>query len=217
MTTAVLDSPVVAVRRGWTRLLAPLGGLGLVGGLIGLFVSPAGDDSGETAAEVVAFAASHEGWNIAIALFGLASIALGGMFVAGLHARLRGVTTETESALVLIGGIAFTMCFALCWLIWIAPLLDMPSDSAAALAQAEAYLGYDDVGWFLLGGAGVGAAVMCVPASIAAIRAGVPAWLGWLGVVVGLASLATVAFVGIFAWLAWVAVASIVMLVAREA
>jgi uncharacterized protein involved in cysteine biosynthesis len=93
----------------------------------------------------------------------------------------------------------------------------MPSDPAAALAQAEAYLGYDDVGWFLLGGAGVGAAVMCVPASIAAIRAGVPTWLGWLGVVAGLASLATVAFFGIFAWLAWIAVASVAMLVARDA
>ena len=55
-----------------------------------------------------------------------------------------------------------------------APLVDIPGDSARALAQAEAYLGYDDVGWFLLGAAGVGAALMIVPASLAAIRAGLP-------------------------------------------
>jgi hypothetical protein len=110
------------------------------------------------------------------------------------------------------------LCFALCWIIWMAPLVDMPSDPARALSEAEAYLGYDDVGWFLLGGAGVAAALMVVPASIAAMRAGLPAWLGWLGVVAGIASLGTVAFLGLgmFAWMAWIAVASIVMLVARQ-
>ena len=164
------------------RLLAPLGGLALVAGLIALMVSPASDDTGETPAEVVAYASSHEGWNVAILLFGVISIALGGMFVAGLHARLRAVVTEAEAALVLIGGIAFTLCFALCWIIWMAPLDDMPDDPARAIAQAEAYLGYDDVGWFLLGGAGVAAALMTVPASLAAMRAGLPSWLGWLGV-----------------------------------
>ena len=86
----------------------------------------------------------------------------------------------------------------------------------ACLAQAEAYLGYDDVGWFLLGTAGVAGALVIVPASIAAIRAGLPAWVGWLGVVAGIASLGTVAFLGMFAWMAWIAVASIVLLVARR-
>jgi hypothetical protein len=57
---------------------------------------------------------------------------------------------------------------------------------------------------------------MAVPASLAAIRGGVPKWLGWLGVLAGVVSLATITFVGMFAWMAWILVASIVLLVARE-
>jgi hypothetical protein len=91
----------------------------------------------------------------------------------------------------------------------------MPEERARALAQAEAYLGYDDIGWFLLGASGIGAAVMAVPASLAALRAGLPGWLGWLGVALGVLSLGTVAFLGMFAWMAWFAIASIVMLVVR--
>ena len=218
MTSATLDVTRAGVTtKGWTRVLAPLGGLGLVAGLIMLMVSPASDDTGETPAEVVSYASSHEGWNIAILLFGLASIALGTLFVAGLHARLRPVATEMQSVLVLVGGTLFTLCFALCWIIWMAPLADMPDEPARALAQAESYLGYDDVGWFLLGAAGVAAALMIVPASIAAIRAGLPAWLGWLGVLAGVASLGTVAFLGMLAWMAWIAATSIVLLVVRRA
>ena len=56
--------------------------------------------------------------------------------------------------------------------------------------------------------------MLAVPASIAAMRGGLPAWLGWAGVLAGLASVATLAFVGIFAWMAWIAVASIVLFVA---
>jgi hypothetical protein len=217
MTTAALDTGTAVVRRGMGWLLAPLGGLALVAGVIVLMVSPASDDTGETPAEVVAYASSHEGWNVAILLFGIASVGLAGLFVAGLYDRLRDAATETQSALVLIGGTAFALCFALCWIIWMAPLVDMPDDAARAIAQAEAYLGYDDVGWFLLGAAGVAAALMIVAASLAAMRAGLSAWLGWLGVVAGLVSLGTVAFLGIFGWMAWIAVASIVMLVARRA
>jgi hypothetical protein len=215
MTTTALDLPRTTVRpRGWARFLPPLGGLGLVAGMIGLIVSPAGDDSGETPTEILAYAASHESWTLAILLFALASIALSGAFVAGLHARLVGIATPTESALVLIGGTVFALCFALCWIIWGAPLDDMPVDAARARAQAEAYLGYDDIGWFLLAAAGMGAALMAIPASLAAMRAGVPRLLGWLGVAAGVGSLATVAFFGLFAWMAWIAGASIVLLVA---
>ena len=217
MTTTTFDAAAPASDRSWARLLAPLGGLGIVAGLIGLFVTPAGEDTGETPADVVAYAASHEGWSIAIALFALASIVLGGLFVAGLHDRLRGIATANESTLVLIGGITFTLCFALTWLIWTAPLVDMPSDHARALAQAEAYLGIDDIAWFTLGAAGVGAALMAVSASLAARRhRAVPAWLAWLGVAAGIGSLAGVAFFGIFAWLAWIAGASIVRLAGRR-
>lgn len=216
MTSTTLHVPRAEITtKGWSRVIAALGGLGLVAGVIMLMVSPASDDTGETPAEVVAYASSHEGWNVAILLFGLASIALGGLFIAGLYARLRLVATETESALVLIGGVAFALCFALCWTIWMAPLVDMPEEPARALAQAEAYLGYDDVGWFLLGASGVAAALTIVPASMAAMRAGLPKWLGWLGVVAGVASLATVAFFGMFAWLAWIAAASVLLLVRK--
>ncbi len=216
MTTTTLDTGLVRSRINWARLLAPLGGLGLVAGLIGIMLSPASDDTGETPAEVVAYAHAHEAWTVAIALFALASIALGGLFVAGLHARLQGIATATESALVLIGGTLFTLCFSLCWTVWMAPLVDVPGNRAVALAQAQAYLAFDDVGWFAFGAAGVGAAVLAVAASLAAMRGGLPAWLGWLGVLAGIASLATVAFLGMFAWLAWIAVASLVMLVARS-
>ncbi len=214
MTTATLDLPAVRVaRRGWTRYLPSLGGLGLVAGLIGIMLSPASDDTGDTAAGVVAYASSHEGWTIAILLFGLASLGLGAMLTAGVHARLAAVTTATESALILIGGAFFTLCFALCWILWTAPLADVSSDAEIALLEAQAYLSYDDVGWFVLGAGGVAAAVMIIPASLAAIRAGLPAWLGWLGVVAGFGSLGTVAFFGMFAWTAWIAVASLVLLV----
>jgi len=218
MTTSTLDLTGAQVSRpAWGRLLPGLGGLGLVAGLIAIMLSPASDDTGETPTEVIAYAQSHETWTIAIALFGLSSIALGGAFVAGLYDRLRSAATGVESVLILIGGTIFTLCFALCWTIWTAPLTDTPGTSAADLAQAQAYLSYDDIGWFALGMAGVAAAVMAIPASLAAIRAGSPAWLGWLGVVAGVASLGTVAFLGMFAWMAWIAVASVIMLVARRA
>ena len=217
MTTAAIDSGATIARPSWARLLAPLSGLALVAGVIGLLVSPAGEDTGETSAEVVAYATTHEGWIAATVLYALAALVLGTAFVAGLVTRLRAVATETESALVLIGGIVFTLSFAFSWIVWTGPLADMPSDNQLALAHAESYLAIDDIGWFLFGAAGVGAALMAVPASLAAMRDGLPAWLGWLGVVAGLASLATVAFFGLFAWMAWIAVASIVLLVARRA
>jgi hypothetical protein len=212
--TAQIVRPAVS-RQRWTRLLAPLGGLALLAGLVALFASPAGEDTGETPTEVVAYATSHGSWTIATLVFAVASIALSGAFVAGVHSRLRAVATSTESALVLIGGTVFALSFALCWIVWAAPLDDMPADQARALAQAEAYLGYDDIGWFLLGAAGIGAAAMAVPASLAAVRGGLPSRLGWLGVTLGIASAGTVAFLGMFAWMAWIALASIVMLVAR--
>ena len=216
MTTTTLDIRPAFARPRWAWSLAPLAGLALVGGLIALFVTPAGEDTGNTAAEVVTTATTKEGWLVATLLFGLVSLLLGGAFVSGLHARLQGVMTPNESVFVLVGGVVFTLCFMLCWVVWTAPLVDMPSDPARALAQAEAFLGIDDIAWFLLAASGIGATLMAVPASLAAMRAGLPAWLGWLGVALGLGSLGTVAFLGMFAWMAWIAGASIVLLVARE-
>jgi hypothetical protein len=211
-TTAELTRPVALPGR--RRLLAPFAGLALVAGLLAAFVTPVGGDTGDTAAEVVAYATKNETWTFVAMCFAFASIVLGAIFVAGLHARLRGVATEVESVLVLVGGTVFTLCFALSWAIWTGPLVDMPAERALALEQGAAYLAVDDIGWFVLAIAGVGAAVMAVTASLAALRGGVPAWLGWLGVLAGVASVLTVMFFGIFAWLAWIAVASIVLLVA---
>jgi hypothetical protein len=215
MTTTTLDAWATRSERTRTARLAPLAGLGLVAGLIALFASPGGGEAGETPREVVAYAASHERWILAMAFFGLAVIPLGGVFVAALHARLRGIATATESTLVLIGGIAFTLSFSLALTIWSAPLTDIAG--ARELAAADVYLAIDDIGWFLFGASGVGAAMMAMPASLAALRArAVPAWLGWVGVVLGVASLATIAFFGVFAWLAWIAGASILMVAGRR-
>jgi hypothetical protein len=217
MTTTTLDARAIDSERRRPPLLAPLAGLAFVGGLVALFVTPAGEDTGETPREVVAYAASHEGWIIAMALFALAAIPLGAIFVATLLSRLRGLATATESTVVLIGGIVFTLCFALAFTIWSAPLTEISGDAGRALAQAEAYLAVDDIGWFLLGAAGVGAALMAIPASLAASRStAVPSWLCWVGVALGVASLGTIAFLGMFAWMAWIAGASIVMLRGRR-
>ena len=215
--TAVETHLTEARTWSWSGLLAPLAGLALIAGMIALFVSPAGDDTGESPGDVVAYATSHEGWIVALGLFALATIVLAGAFVAGLHARLREVASSTESTMILIGGIAFALSLALSFIVWTGPLIDVPADQARALAQAEAYLAIDDIGWFLLGAAGIGAALMAVAASAAALRGRVvPGWLGWLGIAAGIASFATVAFFGMFAWMAWIAVASIAMLIGRR-
>jgi hypothetical protein len=197
--------------------LPPLAGIGLVIGIVLALNSPAVEDAGDTPAEVVATASDHRGWAILVMLVALASVALAGGFVAGLHTRLRALTTPMESSLVLIGGIVFTVCFPLALFMFQAPLVDMPDDHARALVEAEAYLTYDDAAWVAFAAAGVGAALMAVPASLAAIRGGVPKWLGWLGVLAGVASLGTIVFLGLFAWTAWILVASIVLFAAREA
>ncbi len=218
MTTATHSGVrIETARPTWTRLLPPLAGIVLVAGLAVSLNSPAVEDAGDTPAEIVATASDHHTWAGIVLLFAVAAVALAGGFVAGLHTRLREVATAGESTLILVGGIVFTVCFPLALFLFQAPLVDMPDDHARALVEAEAYLSYDDAAWVTFAAAGVGAALMAVPASLAAIRGGVPKWLGWLGVLAGVTSLATVFFVGIFAWLAWILVASIVLLVAQEA
>lgn len=197
------------------RLWPPVAGLVFVVVLIAVFLTPVGDDVGDTPAEVVAYADANEGWMVAAALFALVSIVLLASFVAGLYARLRPVLGEAESVAVVLGGGIFAVMTTIAWLIWTGPLIDMASDEALALSQAEAYLAIDDIGWLALGAGGVGAAVMAVVASRAAMRVGIPVWLGWVGIVLGVLAAATVGFFGIFAWMAWIAGASIVMLLRR--
>ena len=218
MTTAPSEAVrFEAARPAWTKLLPPLAGIGLVAGLFVSFNSPLVEDTGDTPAEVVANVTDHKAWTVVVLVYALASVGLAGGFVAGLYTRLRTVATELESTLVLIGGIGFAICFPLALIFFQAPLADMPGDHARALAEAEAYLTFDDAAWVTLAAAGVGAALMAVPASLAAIRSGVPKWLGWLGILAGIVSLATFIVIGMIAWALWILVASIVLLVAREA
>jgi hypothetical protein len=218
VTTATSEAVrFAAARPAWTKLLPSLAGIGLVVGLVVSLNSPAVEDAGDTPAEIVATATDHSTWVNVVLAFALVSVALAGGFVAGLHTRLRHVATPLESTLVLVGGIVFTVCFPLALFMFQAPLVDMPSDHARALVEAEAYLTYDDAAWVAFAAAGFGAALMAIPASLAGMRGGLPTWLGWLGVLAGIVSLATIFFVGAFAWMAWILVASIVLLVAREA
>jgi len=119
--------------------------------------------------------------------------------------------------LTLIGGVGFMLLFFVAMAIWSAPLVDIPENRSDALAQAQAFLHNDDIGWVILGGSGVCAGLMILAVSSAAMRARkLPSWVGWLSVFLGIVSLGTVAFVGIFAWLAWIGLASIGMLLAAR-
>lgn len=220
MTTADVSVAVPTTARSgasWLERWSPLGGLLFVIGAVALALSPAGGETGETAAEVVSFARSNDAWMVVASIFGLAALVLTAWFVAGLYTRLRKAGTITEAVLALVGGVAFSLLFFVALTIWSAPLIDIEQDEAMALAQASAFLTIDDVGWVALGGAGIGAGLMAIAASLGALRAQVvPAWAGWLGVALGVASFATVTFVGIFAWLAWMLVVSVGLLAKAE-
>jgi hypothetical protein len=201
--------------RSWLERWSPFAGLLFVAGWIFTFIS-LGDDSGDTAAELVRYAEDRQGRLIAAQIVVLLFVVVLSWFVAGLAARVRRIAGATETMVVAIAGAAFAVLNVVALTVWFAPLLDLESDSARAAIQAEAYLMFDDFGWVLLGASGVAAGVMAITASLAALRsASVPTWLGALGILAGVVSLATVAFVGIFAWLAWILVASIVLLMRR--
>jgi hypothetical protein len=202
--------------RSWVYRLAPVGGLAFVAGWIFLFVNPAINDTGETPAEVVANANDEESWLVVTAIVALVLVIISSWFVAGIAARINQVAGLAETLIVAIGGAAFVILNTVALTIWVAPLLDIENDAARALAQADAYLMIDDVGWMMLGASGVAAGIMIVFASLATFRGdAVPRWLGMLGVLAGVISLATIAFFGIFAWLAWILVTSILLLVRR--
>jgi hypothetical protein len=208
------DVAVESRTSSWIERLAPWAGLLFVIGGVILALTPAGDETGETAAEVSAYADSHEGWSAVVLLFALVSLLLLSTFVGGIYRLVRQLGASTEAVLSLIGGVVLMVLFYVALNIWAAPLVDVEGDKAAA---AVTYLAIDDIGWMMLAGAGVGAGIMAIAASFAAMRASlVPTWAGWLGVVLGVAAFATVAFAGLFAWLAWIALASIVMLMTQR-
>lgn len=107
MTTADVSVAVPTTARSgasWLERWSPLGGLLFVIGAVALALSPAGGETGETAAEVVSFARSNDAWMVAASIFGLAALVLTAWFVAGLYTRLRKVGTSTEAVLALVGG-----------------------------------------------------------------------------------------------------------------
>jgi hypothetical protein len=223
LSTAEVSAPAATARlasrrarASWFQRWSPLGGLLFVIGAVAVAITPAGGETGETAAEVVNFAAGKEAWFIGAMLFALGALPLLGCFAAGLYLRLQQAGANAEAVLALIGGAFFALLFFVAVTIWMAPLVDVPEGRAAQLTQASAYLTIDDIGWVALGGAGVGAGLLAIAASLGALRAGaVPSWLGWVGVVLGVASFATVTFVGMFAWVVWIAVVSAGLLVRR--
>lgn len=212
-----MSSEVGAVERGAGALIeriAPWAGLLFVLGGVILALTPAGDGPGETVSEVSAYADSHEGWSAVVLLFALVSVLLLSTFVGGVYQVVRQLAAQTEVVLTLIGGVVLIVLFYVALNIWAAPLVDVKGDKGAA---AVTYLAIDDIGWMMLAGAGVGAGIMAIAASLAAMRAGlIPRWAGWLGALLGVAAFATVAFAGLFAWLAWIVLASIVMLMTQR-
>lgn len=197
----------------WIERWSPIGGLLFVVGAVVVALTPAGDGPGETVAEVVRFARDNDDWMAVALVFALASLLLLGWFVTGLYLRLRNAGARREAILAFVGGMILTLLFFLALTIWSAPLVDFEENQATALAQAATYLAIDDVGWFALGGAGVGAGLMAIAASLGALRTrAVPAWAAWLGILLGVAAFGTVAFLGLFAWLAWIVLASLAML-----
>lgn len=218
MTTVEVSAPAsfAAGRAGasWFQRWAPLAGLLFVLGSLGIAFSPAGDETGETAAEVVSFADAKDVWIVTALLFALASLPLLGCFVTGIYLRLQRAGATTEAVLTLVSGGLFAVLFFLAVVVFTAPLADMPDGQAAQLAQASTFLAIDDIGWFALGGAGVAIGVMAIAASLGARRAGaVPSWAAWAGVVLGVLSFGSIAFLGLFAWLAWIVIVSVGMLV----
>lgn len=182
-------------------------------GAVALAFTPAGDDVGETPAEVLSFADANEAWMVVAMLFALLTLLLLTWFAAGLFARLRAAGAVTEGVLALVGGAICSVLFFLAITIWSAPLVEVADDRPTSLAQAGTYLAIDDIGWVALGGSGVGAGLMAMAASLGALRlAAVPAWAGWLGVGLGVAALGTIAFVGLFAWLVWILAVSVGLL-----
>jgi hypothetical protein len=210
IATAISDSD--AATGSWLERWSPIAGIVFVVAGVALALTPAGDGPGETASEVVAYARGNEGWLEISLLFSLLSLLLLGWFVSGLFTRVRELGSRTEAVLTLVGGLLLTLLFFVATTTWAAPIVDLP-EGDAGLEQASTFLAIDDFGWVALGGSGVGAGLMAIAASLAALRtAYVPAWAAWLGIALGVVSLATIAFVGLFAWLAWIVLASIVLL-----
>jgi hypothetical protein len=198
-------------RVGWIRVLGAIGAILLP--LAVLYGIIAGDESGETGAELIAYAEDNAADLWFMQIVALLAPLLIGLFVASLWVRLR-LANEAFRALTLIGGTLFIAFFSTGLTLWAAPLL---SSDELTEAGAEAYLGYDDAGWVLLGLAGVSIGTMIIAVSLAALDHGwVPKWAGWVSLALGVVSLATFAAIGFFAWAVWLIAAGCFLLLGRD-
>ena len=189
------------------RWIHPAGAVGAI--LIALamlysFLTAA--DSGDTAADLIAFAKDNQAEIWTTQMVALAAPVLMGLFVASLWTRLRAAS-EAYRALILLGGTLFVAFLATGLTLWSAPLFDTDALSANA---AESYLVFDDAGWVLIGLSGISIGAMIVGASLAALELGLlPKWAVWVSVALGVLSLATVAAIGFFAWALWLVAAGV--------
>ena len=198
-------------RAGWMHTLGAIGAILLP--LAILFSFFTSDDSGDTAAELIAYAKDHTTDAWVLQIIALTARFLIGAFVASLRVRLRAASAAYQ-ALTVIGGTLFVAFLGVGLTLWAAPLL---SPDELTTAGADAYLAFDDVGWVLLGMGGISIGAMIIGVSLAALELGlVPKWAGWLSVLLGVVSFATIVAVGIFAWAAWLLAAGLFLLLARD-
>lgn len=198
-------------RVGWLHKLGAIGAI--VVPLAVLFSFITSGDTGDTAAELIAYAegSATDIWMLQIVAL-LAPLLIG-VFVASLWVRLRAAN-EAYRALTVIGGTLFVAFLSVGLTLWAAPLL---SSDELTTAGAEAYLAYDDAGWVLLGLGGISIGTMIIAVSLAALELGlVPRWAGWVSLALGIVSLATIVAVGIFAWVIWLIAAGGFLLFGRE-
>lgn len=198
-------------RADWVRTLGAIGAI--LFPLAVLFSFFTSEDSGDTPAELIAYAedSSADLWFMQIVA--LLVPLLIGLFVASLWVRLRPAN-EAYRALTVIGGTLFIAFLSTGLTLWAAPLL---SSDELTNAGAEAYLTFDDAGWVLLGLAGVSVGMMIIGVSLAALEHGwVPKWAGWVSLALGVVSLATFVAVGFFAWAIWLIAAGCFLLFGRD-
>jgi len=192
-----------------------LGGVGAIAVPLAILFSffTADEDYEDTAAGLIGYAKGHQSDIWLQQIVALAAPLLIGLFLASLWGRLRG-STEAYRGLMVIGGTLFIAFFAVGMTLWSAPLL---SPDELTDAGAEAYLGFDDVGWVLLALSGISIGVMIIGASLAALELGtVPKWAGWVSLALGVVSFATLAAIGIFAWTIWLVAAGFFVILNRE-
>ena len=198
-------------RAGWIHTLGAIGAILLPLALLYSFFTS--DDSGDTSAELIAYAEDNSTDLWLTQIVALLLPLLIGCFVASLWVRLRPAS-EAYRALTVIGGTLFIAFLSTGLTLWSTPLL---SSDELTKAGADAYLTFDDAGWVLLALGGISIGVMIIGVSLAALERGwVPKWAGWVSLALGVLSLATIVGFGLLAWAIWLLAAGCFMLFGRN-